>query len=64
MSVHIEFASRYRSCNSCGSNDNVITVTTLMRIGNTTQGSQVALCKKCARILKRKLDLFEEDEWE
>ena len=52
MSVIIEIAEPYRHCNSCGSNDEVIEITSLMRVGKTTQGSQIALCKSCAQKLR------------
>ena len=47
MSVMVEKAESYRCCNSCGSNEDVINITTLMSVGRTKQGTQIALCRQC-----------------
>ncbi len=52
MGVIVEKAESYRCCNSCGSNDEVIEITALMRVGKTKQGTQIALCESCAQKLR------------
>lgn len=52
MSVIVEIAEPYRCCNSCNSNDEVIEITALIRVGNTQQGTQIALCESCAQKLR------------
>ena len=52
MSVIVEIARPYRCCNSCNSNDGVVEITALKRIGKTEQGSQISLCESCAQILR------------
>lgn len=56
MSILVEIAKPYRCCNSCNSNDGVIEVNALKRIGNTKQGTQIALCESCAQILRLALN--------
>lgn len=48
MSVRVEKAESYRHCNSCGSNDRVLEIYAVMKIGRTTQGFSIALCNECA----------------
>ena len=52
MGVIVEIAGPYRCCNSCNSNDGVIEITALMRVGKTKQGTQIALCESCAQMLR------------
>lgn len=52
MGVIVEIASPYRRCNSCGSDDDVIEITALIRVGKTKQGTQIALCESCAQKLR------------
>jgi RNase P subunit RPR2 len=52
MGVIVEIASPYRRCNSCNSDDGVIEITALMRVGKTSQGTQIALCESCAQKLR------------
>ena len=56
MSVIVEIASPYRCCNSCNSNDGVIEITALLRVGKTEQGSQIALCESCSQKLRLALN--------
>ena len=56
MSVIVETANSYRCCNSCGSNNRVVEITALMHVGKTKQGTQIALCKSCAQILRLALN--------
>lgn len=50
--VTIEEAESYRTCGSCGSDEDVINITVLRKVGRSTQGSQIALCKSCAQCLR------------
>ena len=52
MGVIVEIAKPYRSCGSCGSNENVINITVLRRTGKSKQGTQIALCESCAQMLR------------
>ena len=52
MSVIVEIAPSYRCCNSCGSNDGVIEITTWLHLKNGKQGNQLSLCEKCAQQLR------------
>ena len=52
MGVVVEKANSYRCCNSCNSKDEVIEITALMLVGNSNQGTQIALCKSCAQLLR------------
>lgn len=56
MGVIIETAKQYRTCNSCNSNDGVIEITALRHVGKTKQGTQIALCKSCAQMLRFELN--------
>ena len=56
MGVIVETARPYRCCNSCGSNDEVIEITALMRTGTIKQGTQIALCESCAEMLRYRLN--------
>ena len=51
MSIIVEKAESYRTCNSCSSNNNVVNITALLKFHNGTQGSQIALCEECAKKL-------------
>jgi len=60
MSITIERSSKdYVSCLSCGSNISVIKITIQSYL---KQGTQVALCNKCARDLSILLD--SPDKWD
>ena len=52
MSVIVKIARPYRCCDSCNSNDDVIEITALMRVGGIEQGVQMALCESCAQKLR------------
>ena len=52
MSVIVERAESYRCCNSCGSNNDVLNITALMKFRQGKQGTQMALCSKCAEDLQ------------
>lgn len=56
MGVIIAIVKPYRRCNSCNSNDGVIEITALMSVGNTKQGTQIALCESCAQMLRLALN--------
>ena len=56
MGVIVKIAEPYRCCNSCNSNDGVINITALMRVGKTRQGTQIALCESCAQMLRLALN--------
>ena len=51
MAIIVESAPSYRTCSCCASNKDVIEITALRRVGNSNQGTEVALCKKCACVL-------------
>ena len=51
MSVMVERAESYRTCGSCTSDKNVVNITILRRVGQSQQGTQIALCEDCARQL-------------
>lgn len=52
MGVIVEIASPYRCCDSCNSNDGVIEITALMRVGGIEQGARIVLCESCAQMLR------------
>ena len=52
MGVIVEIAEPYRTCGSCGSDDGVINITVLRPVGRSQQGTQIALCKSCAQMLR------------
>ena len=52
MGVIVEIAEPYRTCGSCGSNDDVINITALRQVGASQQGAQIALCESCAQKLR------------
>lgn len=54
--VTIEGAESYRTCGSCGSDEDVINITVLRKVGRSTQGSQIALCESCAQCLRLSLN--------
>lgn len=56
MSVKVENAESYRTCGSCGSEDNVINITILRQVGHSLQGTQIALCESCAQLLRLALN--------
>lgn len=56
MAITVEFAESYRTCGSCGSNEDVINITALRQIVNTKQGTQIALCESCAQTLRLALN--------
>ena len=56
MSVIVETARQYRCCTRCNSNDGVIEITARMRVGKKEQGTQIALCKSCAEMLRSALN--------
>lgn len=58
MSIIVEKAESYRCCNSCGSNDRVLNITTLIKVGHTKQGAQIAVCNDCAKDLLDSLRLM------
>lgn len=66
MSIEISKAEQYRCCNYCGTNADVFNITFINKpnvtsAGKVTQGMQIALCKKCTKLLKTLLDVWEED---
>ena len=61
MSIKIElaeFSEPYRTCGSCASNDNVVLITALRKVGSSTQGTQIALCQDCALKLRNGLNVY------
>lgn len=54
--IIVEKAESYRTCGSCGSDEDVINITILRKVGRTKQGSQIALCESCAQCLRLSLD--------
>lgn len=52
MGVIVEIAKPYRRCNSCNSDDGVIEITVLRRVGKAQQGIEIALCESCAQMLR------------
>lgn len=52
MGVIVEIAESWRTCGSCGSNEDVINITVLRRTGISQQGTQIALCESCAQKLR------------
>lgn len=56
MSVMVERAESYRTCGSCTSDKNVVNITISRRVGQSRQGTQIALCEDCARQLRDLLD--------
>lgn len=52
MGVKVEIAENWRTCNSCGSNEDVVNITVLRRTGKSKQGTQIALCESCAQLLR------------
>ena len=52
MGVIVEIAENWRTCNSCGSNEDVINITVLRRTGKSKQGTQITLCESCAQMLR------------
>lgn len=55
MSVEVNKAPCYRCCNSCSSSKDVVEINSKLRLFNSTQGTQIALCKKCATELVKLL---------
>ena len=53
--IAVEKADRFRSCNVCGSREVVHEFT--FWGNNTNSGTQVALCKKCAEDLIKKIQV-------
>jgi hypothetical protein len=54
--VIVEGAESYRTCGSCGSNEDVINITILRMVGRSRQGSQISLCESCAQCLRLSLN--------
>lgn len=54
--VIIEEAESYRTCGSCGSDEDVINITVLRRFGRQKQGIKIALCESCAQCLRLSLN--------
>lgn len=54
--VIIEEAEPYRTCGSCGSDEDVINITVLRMVGRSKQGTQIALCESCAQCLRLSLN--------
>ena len=52
MGVIVEIAENWRTCNGCGSKENVVNITVLRRTGKSKQGTQIALCESCAQKLR------------
>lgn len=52
MGVIVETAEPYRRCNSCNSDDGVIEITVLRRVGKAQQGIEIALCESCTQRLR------------
>lgn len=55
MALKIEIAEPYVSCSSCGSNEDVVTITAIKKVGNAQFGSRIALCESCAQCLRLQL---------
>ena len=51
MAVILERAEPYRTCGSCESNKDVVTLKVMRKVGNTNMGTEVALCAECAKKL-------------
>lgn len=59
MAIKIELAELvepYRTCGSCASSNKVVLITTLRKVGSSTQGTQIALCRDCAFKLRNGLN--------
>ena len=52
MGVIVEIAEAWRTCGSCASDECAINITVLRRVGNSKQGTQIALCESCAQKLR------------
>ena len=62
MAVIVEKSDPWKSCNSCGSSDDVLYVSVLRRVGKCQQGTQVSLCKSCAQCLLLNLEDYMKGE--
>ena len=56
MGVIVEISEPYRCCNSCNSNDGVIEITALMRVGKTKQGTQGRDVPGCVQEVGKQAD--------